>query len=163
MCSSSIVTCNDGQSAVSEVSEASETRAAQSALAITKAAGMLAGRLQGMHIACFAPVTPRPHLHRDWAHPATSAPGLGPPCHICTGTGPTLPHLHRDWAHPATSAPYRPRPCHICTGTGHGRYPLGLEVVADLVKLLLLLLVVFALLRRTTNLRGIPRGRFGGK
>ena len=52
---------------------------------------------------------PRPHLHRDWAHPchicirtgltpATSAPGLGPP----------LPHLHRDWAHPT----------HICSGTG---------------------------------------------
>ena len=72
---------------------------------------------------------PRPHLHRDWAHP----------CHICTRTahalqvrrGPrrrapqhTHVHrgpgrrggrgyrvrrgLHRDWAHPA----------HICAGTG---------------------------------------------
>ena len=50
---------------------------------------------------------------------ATSAPGLGSPCHICTGTGlapatsapglgSPLPHLHRDLA----------RPCHICTGTG---------------------------------------------
>ena len=60
--------------------------------------------------------------------PATSAPGLGHPCHICTGTGLTraifagpgsltphmhrdcahhCPHLHQDWAHP----------CHICTGT----------------------------------------------
>jgi hypothetical protein len=50
--------------------------------------------------------------------PATSAPGLGPPRHICIGTGLTpaasalglaspLPHLHRDSAHP----------CHICTGT----------------------------------------------
>ncbi len=38
----------------------------------------------------------RPHLHRDWAHPATSAPGLGSP----------LPHLHRDrGSPPPTSAP----------------------------------------------------------
>jgi hypothetical protein len=48
--------------------------------------------------------SPRPHLRRDWAHPA----------HICAGTGPTpltfapglgsgspRPHLRRDWAHPA--------------------------------------------------------------
>jgi hypothetical protein len=53
--------------------------------------------------------SPRPHLHRDWAHPA----------HICTGTGLTPPtserglgspppHLHWDWAHPG----------HICTGIG---------------------------------------------
>ena len=42
---------------------------------------------------------PRPHLHRDWAHP----------CHIYTGTGPA----------PATSAPgLRPTPGHICNGTG---------------------------------------------
>jgi hypothetical protein len=46
--------------------------------------------------------SPRPRLHRDWAHP----------CHICTGTrlpglGSPRPRLHRDWAHP----------CHICTGT----------------------------------------------
>ncbi len=58
---------------------------------------------------CDARGEPRPHLHRDWAHPA----------HICTGTGrspftsapapgPPLPDLRRDWAHPA----------HICTGTG---------------------------------------------
>jgi hypothetical protein len=33
-----------------------------------------------------------------WAHPPTSAPGLGSP----------LPHLRRDWAHPS----------HICAGTG---------------------------------------------
>ncbi len=54
--------------------------------------------------------SPRPHLHRDCAHPA----------HICTGTGLTpptsapglgspRPHLHRDLRvaalHPATSAP----------------------------------------------------------
>jgi hypothetical protein len=40
----------------------------------------------------------------------TSAPGLGSPCHISTGTGLTLPHLHQDGAH-----------CHICTGTSHDR------------------------------------------
>jgi hypothetical protein len=28
-----------------------------------------------------------PHPHRDWAHPSTSAPGLGSPLHICTRTG----------------------------------------------------------------------------
>ncbi len=52
---------------------------------------------------------------------ATSAPGLGPPCHVCTPLprlhtaatsaprlGPPLPHLRRDWA----------RPFHICAGTG---------------------------------------------
>ncbi len=50
---------------------------------------------------------------------STSAPGLGSPGHICSGTGPTpatsvpgpgapLPHLRRDWAHP----------CPFCTGTG---------------------------------------------
>ena len=31
-----------------------------------------------------------PHLYRDWARPATSAPGLRSP----------LPHLHRDWGLP---------------------------------------------------------------
>jgi hypothetical protein len=70
--------------------------------------------------------SPRPHLRRDWAHPAhicagtglaplTSALGLG---HICAGTGLALPtsapglgsprpHLRRDWA----------RPAHVCAGT----------------------------------------------
>ncbi len=53
--------------------------------------------------------SPRPHLHRDRAHPA----------HICTGTahrggtaqactGSPRSHLRRDWA----------QPCHICTRTG---------------------------------------------
>ena len=41
--------------------------------------------------------SPRPHLHRDWAHRG----------HICTGTGSPQPHLRRDWAHR----------CHICAGT----------------------------------------------
>jgi hypothetical protein len=44
---------------------------------------------------------PRPHLHRDWAHPVPHRTGLG------TESFPR-PHLHRDWAHPA----------HICTRTG---------------------------------------------
>jgi hypothetical protein len=71
------------------------------------------------------PGSPRPHLHRDWAHPAhiCTRTGLTPPhscatagahsCHICTGTGltPVAPQLHRDWARrctgrtPATSSP----------------------------------------------------------
>ena len=47
--------------------------------------------------------------------PATSAPGLVSPAHICAGSSPLprlhrdwahpCPHLHRDWAHPPTSAP----------------------------------------------------------
>ena len=40
--------------------------------------------------------------------PATSAPGLAQPGHICTGTGPARPQLHQmyqDWPTPATSAP----------------------------------------------------------
>jgi hypothetical protein len=60
-----------------------------------------------------------PHLRRDWAHPPTSAPGLGSP----------LPRLCRDWAHPchvcagtgltpATSAQGLGSPAHVCTGTG---------------------------------------------
>ena len=60
-----------------------------------------------------------PHLRRDWAHPPTSAPGLGSPlprlcrdwahpCHVCSGTGLT----------PATSAQGLDSPAHICTGTG---------------------------------------------
>jgi hypothetical protein len=57
-------------------------------------------------------------LLRPWARPATSAPGLGAPCHICAGTGRTLPHLRRDWARPATSAPGLGAPCHNCAGTG---------------------------------------------
>jgi hypothetical protein len=61
---------------------------------------------------------------------ATSAPGLGAFCHICTGTGRTLPHLHRDWAHPATSAPGLGAPCHICTGTGLARLSLASALVA---------------------------------
>jgi hypothetical protein len=40
---------------------------------------------------------PVPHLHRDWAHPATSAHGLGSPSHVRARAGLT--------------------PCHICTGT----------------------------------------------
>ncbi len=43
--------------------------------------------------------SPRPPLHRDWAHPRpASAAGLGsPPASICTGTGLTPgQHLHRD-------------------------------------------------------------------
>jgi hypothetical protein len=28
-----------------------------------------------------------PHLHRDWAHPATSAPGLGSPCVLPPAAG----------------------------------------------------------------------------
>ena len=43
---------------------------------------------------------PLPHLHRDRAHPATSALGLGSP----------LPHLHRDWAHPCAHL-HRDRAC----------------------------------------------------
>jgi hypothetical protein len=62
--------------------------------------------------------SPRPHLHRDWAHPdqifigtglthATSAPGLGSPRpHLRRDGAHAGPHLRRDWAHPhATSAP----------------------------------------------------------
>jgi hypothetical protein len=37
---------------------------------------------------------PLPHLHRDRAHPATSAPGPGSPCHICTGLGLTCASPH---------------------------------------------------------------------
>jgi hypothetical protein len=44
---------------------------------------------------------------------ATSAPGLGAFCHICTGTGRTLPHLHRDWSGPTIP----------CFGTGCARAP----------------------------------------
>jgi hypothetical protein len=77
--------------------------------------------------------SPRPHLHRERAHPA----------HICAGTGLTppasapglhieaelrrrarahpCPHLRRDWAHPA---PHLHRdwahPTHICTGIARG-------------------------------------------
>ncbi len=84
--------------------------------------------------------SPLPHLRRDWAAPATSAPGLGcplphlrqdlvAPCHICAGTwlppgtsapglGCPLHYLRRDWA----------APCHICAGTGlpPGTSALGL-------------------------------------
>ena len=37
-----------------------------------------------------------PHLHRDWAHPATSAPGLGSPLRPtprCRRSGPQRGHL----------------------------------------------------------------------
>jgi hypothetical protein len=56
---------------------------------------------------------PLPHRHPDWARPlqylrpATSASGLGSPCHICAGT--------RLGA--ATSAPGLGSPRHICAGT----------------------------------------------
>ena len=56
---------------------------------------------------CLRPVPlpdgpPRPHLHRDWAHPAHICTGTGlTPAHICTGTGLT--------------------PAHICTGTTGSR------------------------------------------
>ncbi len=54
----------------------------------------------------------RPHLHRDWAHPAhictgtgltpaTSAPGPGlTPATSAPGLGSPLPHPRRSWAHP---------------------------------------------------------------
>ena len=55
--------------------------------------------------------SPRPHLRRDWAHPAhicagtglaraVSAPGLGTPATSAPGPGPPLPDFHRDRAHP---------------------------------------------------------------
>jgi hypothetical protein len=52
---------------------------------------------------------PRPHLHRDWAHPThiCLAIGLTPPT-SAPGLGSSRPHLPCDWAHPA----------HICAGTG---------------------------------------------
>ena len=65
------------------------------------------------HLPTYAPglVSPRPHLHRDWAPPPTSAPGLGSPRrHLHNGTGAhpipdliqgwarPLPHLRQDWA-----------------------------------------------------------------
>ncbi len=64
---------------------------------------------------------------RDWAHPATSALGLGPPPptsapglgsprpHSAPGLGSPLPPLHWDWAHR----------CHICAGVtlGTGAHP----------------------------------------
>ncbi len=63
--------------------------------------------------------SPRPPLHRDWAHPSHHCTGTwSHPFHICTGPaltratsapglGSQPPHLHWDCAHP----------CHICTGT----------------------------------------------
>jgi hypothetical protein len=55
--------------------------------------------------------SPLTTLHRDFAHlchictgialaAATSAPGLGSPCHICIGTSHTLKHLRRDLGSP---------------------------------------------------------------
>ncbi len=72
-------------------------------------------RISGHPIRVWQPEAPRARApsHAHNAHltdllSATSAPGLGSPCHICTGTGLPLPHLHQDW----------PRHCRICTGTG---------------------------------------------
>ena len=53
------------------------------------------------------PHTPRLGSPVPQLTPATSAPGPGSPCHICTGTGLTPATSHRKWAHP----------CHVCTGT----------------------------------------------
>ena len=58
----------------------------------------------GSRLATSAPGlgSPRPHLHRDWAHPSHICTGTGlTPAHICTGTGLT--------------------PAHICTGTTGSR------------------------------------------
>ena len=59
------------------------------------------------------------HLHRDWACPATSAPGLRLPCHICTGTALT----------PATSAPGLglARPCLPCLHSTEARRRSSLQ------------------------------------
>jgi hypothetical protein len=52
---------------------------------------------------------PRPHLHRDRAHPPTSAPGLGSPSPTSApGLGSPLAHLCWDLANAV----------HICAGTG---------------------------------------------
>jgi hypothetical protein len=63
--------------------------------------------------------TPRPHLHRDWAHPSRTCDGIGltPPT-SAPGLGAPVTHLRRDWA----------CPCHICTGTGraHAEMECGL-------------------------------------
>ena len=64
-------------------------------------------------------VTSAPRLR-----PSTSAPGLGSPCHVCTGTGLTpatsapglgspLPHLHRDWPTQSGLGTHRAACAHI--------------------------------------------------
>jgi hypothetical protein len=55
--------------------------------------------------------SPRPHLRRDWAHPAhiCAGTGLTPPT-SAPGLGPPRSHLRRDWA--------AAHPAHICAGTG---------------------------------------------
>jgi hypothetical protein len=73
----------------------------------------------------------RPHLRRDWAHPAHVCAGTAlAPAHICAGTGLTRPtsapglisprpHLHRDWTHPQQHLRRDwAHPTHICAGTG---------------------------------------------
>jgi hypothetical protein len=70
--------------------------------------------------------------HRDESSvaAATSAPGpgLGSPCHICTGTGLPLPHLHRDCAPPLEDfgrGPRGTRPTpHATSALGLGSPPL---------------------------------------
>ena len=44
-------------------------------------------------------------LTRSALRLATSASGLGSPCHIYTGKGLPPPHPHRDWTRRSTSAP----------------------------------------------------------
>jgi hypothetical protein len=66
-----------------------------------------AGQARFEHVRYTGTSAPRlgsslPHLHRDSARPTTSAPGLGSPHHICTGTrlAAAAPALHRDSARP---------------------------------------------------------------
>jgi hypothetical protein len=47
--------------------------------------------------------SPRPRLHRDWAHPGHACTGTGlTPATSAPGLGSPRPRLHRDWAHPSS-------------------------------------------------------------